>query len=69
MKDFNIEEMNLLCIIKGYDREDTINNLFEVIPYINDKDIKQVAERLIGILDGMTDAEYSEISFDFTIEE
>ena len=69
MKDFNVEEMNLLCIIKGSDREDTINNLFEVIPYINDKDIKQIAERLIGILDAMTDTEYSEISFDFTVEE
>ena len=69
MKDFNVEEMNLLCIIKGSDREDTINNLFEVIPYINDKDIKHIAERLIGILDTMTDAEYSEISFDFTVEE
>ena len=69
MKDFNVEEMNLLCIIKGSDREDTINNLFEIIPYINDKDIKQIAERLIGILDTMTDTEYSEISFDFTVEE
>lgn len=69
MKDFNVEEMNLLCIIKGSDREDTINNLFEVIPYINDKDIKQIAERLIGILDTMTDAKYNEISFDFTIED
>ncbi len=69
MKDFNVEEINLLCIIKGSDREDTINNLFEVIPYINDKDIKQIAERLIGILDTMTDTEYSEISFDFTVED
>lgn len=66
MKDFNVEEMNLLCIIKGSDREDTINNLFEVIPYINDKDIKALAERLIGILDVMTDTEYGEISFDHT---
>ena len=69
MKEFTVEEMNLLCIVKGTDREDTINNLFEIIPYINDKYIKQLAEKLIGILDGMTDMEYSEICFDFTTEE
>lgn len=67
--DFTVEEMNFLCIVRGLDREDTLNNIFETIPDIEDDEMKKLAEVLIGKLDIMTEAEFREISFEETFED
>ena len=67
--DYTVEEMNFLCIVRGLDREDTINNIFETIPDIEDDEMKKLAEVLIGKLDIMTEAEFRDISFDETFED
>lgn len=67
--DFTVEEMNFLRIVRGLDREDTINNIFETIPDIEDEEIKKLAERLIGKLDIMSEAEFRDISFEETFED
>lgn len=67
--DYTVEEMNFLCIVRGLDREDTINNIFETIPDIEDEEIKKLAERLIGKLDIMSEAEFRDISFEETFED
>lgn len=67
--DFTVEEMNFLCIVRGLDREDTINNIFETIPDIEDEEMKKLAEVLIGKLDIMTEAEFRDISFEETFED
>lgn len=67
--DFTVEEMNFLCIVRGLDREDTINNIFETIPDIEDDEMKKLAEVLIGKLDIMTEAEFRDISFEETFED
>lgn len=67
--DFTVEEMNFLCIVRGLDREDTINNIFDTIPDIEDEEIKKLAERLIGKLDIMSEAEFRDISFEETFED
>lgn len=69
MMDFNVEEMNFLCIVRGTDRADTINNIYETIPNLDNNDMKQIAETLIGKLDSMTDDDFNDISFDGTFEE
>lgn len=66
--DFTVEEMNFLCIVRGLDREDTINNIFETIPDIEDEEMKKFAEVLIGKLDIMTEAEFRDISFEEIFE-
>lgn len=66
--DFTVEEMNFLCIVRGLDREDTINNIFETIPDIEDEEMKKLAEVLIGKLDIMTEAEFRDISFEEIFE-
>lgn len=66
--DFTVEEMNFLCIVRGLDREDTINNIFETIPDIEDDEMKKLAEVLIGKLDIMTEAEFRDISFEEIFE-
>lgn len=67
--DFTVEEMNFLCIVRGLDRENTINNIFETIPDIEDEEMKKLAEVLIGKLDIMTEAEFRDISFEETFED
>ena len=67
--DFTVEEMNFLCIVRGLDREDTINNIFDTIPDIEDDEMKKLAEVLIGKLNIMSEVEFIEISFDETFED
>lgn len=69
MKDFTVEELNFLCILRGIDRKDTINNIVEATPYIADDDVRKIGERLLIELEAMTDAEYKDISFDEAFEE
>jgi hypothetical protein len=69
MKDFTVEELNFLCILRGIDRKDTISNIVEATPYIADDDVRKIGERLLFTLEAMTDAEYNDISFDETFEE
>lgn len=69
MKDFTVEELNFLCILRGIDRKDTISNIVEATPYIADDDVRKIGERLLVTLEAMTDAEYNDISFDEAFEE
>ena len=68
MKDFNVEELNFLCILRGIDRKDTINNIVEATPYIADDDVRKIGERLLVMLEAMTDDAYNDISFDEAFE-
>lgn len=69
MKDFTVEELNFLCILRGIDRKGTISNIVEATPYIADDDVRKIGERLLVTLEAMTDAEYNDISFDEAFEE
>ncbi len=64
---FTIEEENLICIYHEDDRNSTIANIREAVPYMDD-DMKQLAEGVIGKLQSMTDTEFSEAQFTFTDE-
>ena len=60
---FTVEEINLICVALGDTMDDTINNIFEMIPDMNDADMVAIAERVVGKLDGMTEQEFSERNF------
>jgi len=60
---FTVEEINLICIALGNTKDDTINNLFEMIPDMNDANMVAIAERVVGKLDGMTEQEFRERNF------
>ena len=60
---FTVEEINLICIAIGNTKDDTINNLFEMIPDMNDDDMVAIAELVVGKLDGMTEQEFCERNF------
>lgn len=60
---FTTEEINFICIVSGNTREETLDNIFEAMPDIDDEDMKNIAESVIGKLDVMTDKEYAECNF------
>ena len=60
---FTVEEINFICIALGKTREETVSNIFEMLPDIHDADMKTIAERVIGKLEKITDEEYVEFNF------
>ncbi len=60
---FTVEEINLICVALGDTKDETINNLFEMIPDMNDADMVSLAERVVGKLDGITEQEFTEQNF------
>ncbi len=57
---FSKGERIMLTIYEGYSRRDTIKILKQVVEdlYYDQKDLKEMAEKLIEKLEGMTDLEY-----------
>ena len=62
--EFSVAEINFICIVKGDNREDTINNIFDVLPDLEDKEMIEIAETVIGNLESISDSEYDEIAFE-----
>ena len=60
---FTVEEINFICIALGKTREETVSNIFEMLPDIHDADMKTITERVINKLDKITDEEYAEFNF------
>ena len=60
---FTVEEINFICIALGKTREETVSNIFEMLPDIHDADMKVITERVINKLDKITDEEYAEFNF------
>lgn len=60
----NAEEMNFIVIFNTVSRDKTLQEIVSRIPYIEDKDLEEIAEHVILKLDRMTDEEYAAIDFD-----
>ena len=60
---FTVEEINFICIALGKTREETVSNIFEMLPDIHNADMKTITERVINKLDKITDEEYAEFNF------
>ena len=42
--NFTTEEINFICIVSGKTREETLDNVIDVMPDIDDEDMKNIAE-------------------------
>ena len=62
--EFSVAEINFICIVKGDNREDTINNIFDVLPDLEDKEMIENAETVIAKLERISDSEYNEFTFE-----
>ena len=61
MNNFTVEEINLMCVFDAKGRTELIEDIGRVLPHLDDKDMEELANRVIGKLRNMTDEEFAEV--------
>ena len=64
MGKFTVEEVNLMCVFEGQDRMGMVADIENVIPHIQDSDMVELAEQVLGKLENMSDEEFAEIELE-----
>lgn len=59
--NFTVEEVNLICIFAGESRGKVIEDIERALPYLDDSDMKELSNRVIGKLQNMTDEEFEQL--------
>ncbi|MEL7608316.1 MAG: transposon-transfer assisting family protein [Bacillota bacterium] len=63
MIKFTVEESNLICMYNTGTRVGTLTALRMFLPFIDDPDMRAIADSTAAKLDGMTDAEFAAVAF------
>lgn len=61
MEKFTVEEINLICVFGTKGRTELIADIDRVLPHLDDKDMEELANRVIGKLQNMTDEEFAQV--------
>lgn len=61
--EFTVEESNLICIYAGVNRSKVIQDIERALPYLDDLDMVELSDRIIGKLRDMTDEEFEQFEF------
>ena len=61
MSNFTEEEINLMCVFEAKGRTELIEDIGWVLPHLDDRDMGELANRVIGKLQNMTDEEFAEV--------
>lgn len=61
MEKFTVEEINLMCVFDRKGRTELIDDIGQVLSHLDDKDMEELAKRVIGKLQNMTDEEFAEM--------
>ena len=61
MSNFTVEEINLMCVFDAKGRTELIEDIGRVLPHLDDRDMEELANRVIGKLQNMTDEEFAEV--------
>ena len=61
MSNFTVEEINLMCVFEANGRTELIEDIGRVLPHLDDRDMEELANRVIGKLQNMTDEEFAEV--------
>ena len=64
MDKFTVEEINLMCVFEGQDRKGMIAEIKNIIPHIQDNDMVELAEQVLGKLEAMSDEEFAEVALE-----
>lgn len=59
-----MEEINLMCVFEGQDRKSMIADIKNVIPYIQDSDMVELARQVLGKLEAMSDEEFAGVALE-----
>jgi len=60
---FTVEEENLICIFDVSSRSALINEIRAAMPDFDEPEMNEIAANVLHILDVMTDADYSALTF------
>ena len=66
MEKFTVEEINLMCVFDRSGRTELIEDIDRVLPHLEDKDMEELANRVIGKLQNMTDEEFAKVELEAT---
>ena len=61
MSNFTVEEINLMCVFEANGRIELMEDIGRVLPHLDDRDMEELANRVIGKLQNMTDEEFAEV--------
>ena len=61
MSNFTVEEINLMCVFDRNGKTEMIEDIGRVLLPLDDKDMEELANRVIGKLQNMTDEEFEEV--------
>lgn len=64
MMKFTVEESNLICIYNTGARAGALAELRAAVPFIDDPDMRVIADSAAAKLDGMADAEFAAVVFE-----
>ena len=64
MEKFTVEEINLMCVFDRKGRTELIDDIGQVLSHLDDKDMEELAKRVIGKLQNMTDEEFSQVALE-----
>ena len=59
--NFTVEEVNLICIYAGESRSQVIEDIERALQYLEDPDMEELSNRVIGKLRNMTDGEFEQL--------
>ena len=58
---FTVEESNLICVFAGESRSEVIEDIERALPYLDNTDMLELSNRVIGKLRDMTDEEFEQL--------
>ena len=61
MDKFTVEEINLMCVFDRKGRIELIDDIGQVLLHLDDKDMEELAKRVIGKIQNMTDEEFLQV--------
>lgn len=59
--NFTVEEVNLICIYAGESRSQVIEDIERALQYLDDPDMEELSNRVIGKLRNMTNEEFEQL--------
>ena len=59
--NFTVEEVNLICVFAGESRGKVIEDIERTLPYLDDPDMEELSNRIIGKLQNMTDEKFERL--------
>ena len=59
--NFTVEEVNLICIFAGEGRSEVIEDIERALQYLEDPDMEELSNRVIGKLRNMTNEEFEQL--------